>query len=72
MPCSACDPDGPGVRLRAPRIKLADLIHMTPAASIFLLVFGLGLRARVERTTYFIRQPARPLRRFLAISVVGA
>jgi len=48
----------------------ADLIHLALTASIFLLVFALGMRANVEHATYLFRRPARLLRGFLAMGVV--
>src|SRR5262245_40938814 len=50
-------------------MTLAELIPLVIRASILLLVFGLGLRATPEDTTYLFRRPRLLFRALLAMGV---
>jgi len=51
-------------------VTIASLIPIAIKASLFLMVFGLGLKASASDTLYLFRRPGKLVRAFLAMDVV--
>ena len=51
-------------------MTIASLIPIAIKASLFLMVFGLGLKASASDTLYLFRRPGKLVRAFLAMDVV--